>query len=445
MDEGLELTRALLDEVGLPWPTSQAATLRSVLWYSARIGVSRLRWHSRVESELAPARKLLIDTCWSTAISISMVDSIRGSAFVSRALIMALSAGEPRRIACGLAGAAFAAAGMNQERRLRRLTKAIARAVSETEAPEARCYVALADAARAFFVDFDFAATSKIALDGAEIWTSSGRGHTWEVDVFEQFVGWGYATPGDARAAAEHAERVVRGARRRGDRFQEVGFRAQYPHRYLLDDRAEDGIRDLNDALTHWRMPDGLDEVSNVFYWAWRSRAQLAMYSGRAEADAAQLEEGWRRIERSLLFHVPAIRLDAATWAGAWSIARAAEVRGTNAEAFRAHMAEARRCVKLVAPSRLPVLAGTLHAFRAIIAHLEGDDGRAIEAFRVALPHYDRFKMCGSAYAAKWRMGHLLGGDEGAALIDEARAWYQQANAVRPERMVAFAMPGIRD
>ena len=104
-----------------------------------------------------------------------MVDSIRGTTFAMRALLLALSAGEPRRIAIALAGAAFAAAGMNQHRRLRRLTKAIARAAAETDAPEARCYVALAEAARAYFTDNDWPATRDIALRGLELWTAAGR------------------------------------------------------------------------------------------------------------------------------------------------------------------------------------------------------------------------------------------------------------------------------
>lgn len=441
--EGLEVARALLSEVGLPWPETRAAALRALFWLHVRIGASRLRWRPRSEAELSVEQKLRLDTCWSATIGLSMVDSMRGSVFAFRALLVTLASGDPRRIACTLSGAAFAAAGMNQHRRLRRLAAAIDRAVADTDAPEARCYVALADTARAYFVANDWPATRDIALRGLETWVAAGRGHTWEVDLFEQFVGWAHATAGDYRAAADHAERVLRGARRRGDRFIEVGFRVQFPQHYLLDDRAEDGIRDVDDAFASWPAPDALEPISNQFYWAWRSRTMFALYTGRAEADAEYIEDGRRRIERSLLWRVPAVRLDVAVWAGAWSLARAAEARRAGSSAMREHIRQARRRVAVIAASPLPARVSSQHSFRAVIAHLEGNDDKAIEALREAVASFDALHMIGPAMGARWRLGQLLGGDEGAALLERARAWLRGIHAARPEQIVAVAMPGF--
>jgi eukaryotic-like serine/threonine-protein kinase len=408
-----------------------------------RIATSRLTWKRRTDAELSSEQKLRLDTCWSAAVGLSMLDSIRGAAFAMRALLMTLVAGDPRRIACSLSAAAFTAAGMNQHRRLRRLTKAIARAATETDAPDARCYVALAESARAYFVDNDWPATVEVAQRGLEMWQAAGRGHTWEVDLFEQFIGWGHATGGDHRAAADYTETVLRGARRRGDRFMEVGFRTQFPQRYLLEDRADDGVRDVDDALASWPVPEGLEQISNHFYWAWRSRAILALYADRALADAAVIDEGRRRIERSLLWQVPAVRLDVSLWAGACSLARAAEVRATGGS--RSHIADARKRLKVIVASPLPAGTGSVHSFRAVIAHLEGHDAKAITELRTALPLLDQYKSVGAAAAARWQLGRLVGGDEGAALIGQARTWLQGMGAARPERMVAWGMPGIAE
>ena len=162
---------------------------------------------------------------------------------------------------------------------------------------------------------------------GLELWTAAGRGHTWEVDLFEQFVGWAHLTAGDHRASAEHAERVLRGARRRGDRFIEVGFRIQFPARYMLADRPDDGVRDVDDAIASWTLPEAVEPIPTSSTGAWRSRVMLALYAGRVEADAEWLDAGYRRIVASLLWQVPAVRLDVSIWAGAWSVARAAEAR----------------------------------------------------------------------------------------------------------------------
>jgi eukaryotic-like serine/threonine-protein kinase len=441
--EGLEIARQLLAEVGLSWPASRAAALRALLWSDIRIATSRLRWRSRSEAELSPEQKLRLDTCWSTAVGLSMLDSMRGTTFAFRALLMNLAAGEPRRIANALSGAAFAAAGMNQHRRLRRLTKAIARAAAETDAPEARCYLALAESARAYFVDNDWPATRDIALRGLDVWAEAGRGHTWEVDLLEQFVGWGHATGGDYRPAADHAARVLRGARRRGDRFIEVGFRVQFPHQYLLEDQPLDGIKDVDDALASWPVPDGLEQISNPFYWAWRSRVMLALYAGQSDTDAAWVEEGRRRIERSLLWKVPAIRLDVSMTAGMWSVARAVAEQRTNPSIARTHVADVHRRVKVIAASQLPAHRGLVASFHAVLAYLAGKETRAIEQFRIAIAFYDQHHTPGPATAARWRLGQLVGGDEGATFVEQAHAWYRAAGAARPERIVACAMPGI--
>ena len=43
-------------------------------------------------------------------------------------------------------------------------------------------------------------ATREIAQRGLDIWAEAGRGHTWEVDVLDQFIGWALATVFTGRA-----------------------------------------------------------------------------------------------------------------------------------------------------------------------------------------------------------------------------------------------------
>ena len=443
LEEGIDVARSLLAEVGLSWPVSRRAAIRALVWTDFRIGISRLRWRRRAEEDLSIEQKLRLDTCWSTAVALSMADSMRGLGFCLRTLTMTLSAGESRRIACALGGAAFAAGSMNQERRFRRLLNAIERAVAETDAPEAHCYVALAHAARAYFSANDWQATRDISQRGIKMWTAAGRGHTWEVDLFEQFIGWALGTSGDYRAAADHAERVLRVARRRGDRFIEVGFRVQFPQRYLLDDCPDDGVRDVNDAFASWQVPGELEPITNAFYWTWRTRVMFSLYAGRIEADADVIEEGARQIQAGLLWHIPVVRFDVAVWSGACSLTRAAEAKRSGRGNVRAHLAAARRRMKLVAKSPLPARHGLLASFRAVIAHIEGDDEKAIDALRAALADFESYKSIGPAMGARWQLGRLVGGDEGAKLIETARAWLRDIDAVNPERMAAVAMPGF--
>jgi hypothetical protein len=69
----------------------------------------------------------------------------------------------------------------------------------------------------------------------------------------------------------------------------------------------------------------------------------------------------------------------------------------------------------------------------------------AIAELRAALPLLETYNMIGPAAAVRWQLGRLVGGDEGAALIERSRAWLCEIGAVSPERMIGVGMPGIGD
>lgn len=46
-----------------------------------------------------------------------------------------------------------------------------------------------------------------------------------------------------------------------------------------------------------------------------------------------------------------------------------------------------------------------------------------------------------NASAARWWLGELLGGDEGRALVDQARAALSAEGLVRPDRVMAMFAP----
>jgi hypothetical protein len=53
---------------------------------------------------------------------------------------------------------------------------------------------------------------------------------------------------------------------------------------------------------------------------------------------------------------------------------------------------------------------------------------------RAAVSHY--------LAAARWRLGGLLGGDDGASEIEGARAWFEAQGVRNPGRMAAMLAPG---
>jgi hypothetical protein len=81
------------------------------------------------------------------------------------------------------------------------------------------------------------------------------------------------------------------------------------------------------------------------------------------------------------------------------------------------------------------------HIVHAGLAVLHGDLDAAVEAYRAAAGGFDATDMMTIAASARWRLGELLGGDEGHALVGQARAALLAEGVVRPDRVVAMMAP----
>src|SRR5206468_8414908 len=102
VDEGLTVLKALLARIGMrlartPWTAVVSLALRML-----QVRLRGLWFREREESQIAPEELIRIDTCWSVASGLSMIDTIRGREFQMRHLLLALKAGEPYRVARAL-------------------------------------------------------------------------------------------------------------------------------------------------------------------------------------------------------------------------------------------------------------------------------------------------------------------------------------------------------
>ena len=112
IDEGLDVIRTVLRALHMRLAPSPLVALASLVWRRARIRWRGLAFVARDPDHIPADRLLRIDTCWSVATGLAMVDNIRAADFNTRHLLLALEAGEPYRIARALAlEAGFLACG----------------------------------------------------------------------------------------------------------------------------------------------------------------------------------------------------------------------------------------------------------------------------------------------------------------------------------------------
>ena len=102
IDEGLKVLETVMGSMGIKVPPTPKRALLSLLLRRLQIRLRGLNFKSHTEAEIAPSQLLKIDACWSAALGLAIVDTIRGADFQARHMLLALAAGEPYRVARAL-------------------------------------------------------------------------------------------------------------------------------------------------------------------------------------------------------------------------------------------------------------------------------------------------------------------------------------------------------
>ncbi len=194
IDRGLDLIRAGLAGTGMRMPRSPVAALLWLLYRRARLRWRGLRFVPRPVEDIGTETLFRIDTCWSATTGLLAVDMIGASDFSVRHLLMALDAGEPYRIARGLAmesaTRSFYSTGRKTSERLGRLSKPLARSVGN---PQAIALCILADAIIAT-TSGEWKKASTLSQEALAILRDQCVGVTWELNVAQNLVIWSSCT-----------------------------------------------------------------------------------------------------------------------------------------------------------------------------------------------------------------------------------------------------------
>ena len=98
-DQGLELTRAVLEAQGLSLTRTPRGALVSLLWTRARLHLRGHHFEARPSGQHDAAELARIDSLTATSIGLAAVDSLRAADLMGQALLRALDVGEPGRVA----------------------------------------------------------------------------------------------------------------------------------------------------------------------------------------------------------------------------------------------------------------------------------------------------------------------------------------------------------
>ncbi|WP_437313093.1 serine/threonine-protein kinase [Sorangium sp. So ce385] len=437
LDRGVAIIRPVLHEVRLEYP---ATPNRAVLLRSrdlARLAARGLAFRERKEEQLPEKVRQRLDICWAVARGLGASDMVRSGFYGVRFLLLALRAGERRRIVRGLCQMALMSAASAS-------APARAQAFALFEAAR-RLAAGLGDAAiDALLVLTEGSMKSSMGnfreslarLDeGVGALESRHRGHVQELTRAKLAAIMSLENLGRIGEIASRTQAGVRVGLTTGNLYHWMSASLYMTLPRLACDDVEGARRAIDEAIAVWPQRTFLFQ-----HWlALKYRLLVELYRGEAREVWRLGRDGFRALDRSGLLNIQFVRVAAFKLRADAALAVASLGAARRERALALAEAEASRLEQEPRPDAQASAA----LVRAALAASSRRRGEALACLNAALERYEAAEMALLAAVVRRQKGRLVGGDEGRALVAAAVADLTEAGIARPERWAAMCAPGF--
>jgi tRNA A-37 threonylcarbamoyl transferase component Bud32 len=438
IDEGDAALRDVLAAVGISLPSPLVALL-GLLFVRFILLLRGLDFRERKENEISASELTRLDACLGVGRILSVVDTIRGAYFQTRALVYALACGEPKRVSFSLSMEAVYIATPGGARRAARSAELRAQARAIAQRTDDVRVQALVETATGYanFVLGRFADALTHNDRGAQMLQESCPGAFWDIRTAQLGAIWPVGWMGNLNELARRTEQISREAEQRGDIYALATVRTGVPNlTWLRKGDVATARANVLDATKQWTQRG----YQNQHYWSFLALTRIELYEGDARAAHARVWREWSRITRALIHEVRVMHVESLHLRGSAALSVARDASGS--ERSRMILAAERDARKL-AGMRWTVSTPFAQVIRAGALALRGDADRASVMLDAASRGFDELGMSLHAASAKWHFGKMRGGTEGRALVASAESWMASQAIVSPAQMAAMIAPGF--
>ncbi len=437
VDDGLTAVREVLGAVGMSLPRTPTGALASLLFNRARVRLRGLRFRERAESDVPPALLRRLDTCFSVAVGMGLVDTIRGADYQTRCLVLALRAGEIHRVARALAMEAAHASAVGGPSRVRvaRLLASAEALATRVRAPEVHALVS-ATGGIAAFLQGRWRDGHRLCSDAERVFRDRCIGAAWEADSAQSFSLWSLFYLGEMAQLQRAVPTAIREAEERGDLYAATNLRiGELNFVHLASDDVEGARAAAATAMAMWSQ-------QGFHHQHWDNllaEATIDLYADDPATAWARVQRTWKPLRKSLLLMIQLTRIEATHLRGRVALALACRRVGDERQRLlKEAQAMARRLQREKMAWSTPLAALLDSGIRLA----RGDEPGARAALVEAARGFDAADMALWAACARYKLAPLLGDKGGRALAAAAADYFAAQSIAQPARVVATLAPG---
>jgi eukaryotic-like serine/threonine-protein kinase len=438
VDEGLPVIRAVLNKVGLKMPHTPGLSLLSLMLQRAVIRLRGLSYSERDASQIPIEELVRIDTCWSFMIGLWVVDIINATSFQTRFSILALRSGEKHRVVRAIACEAcyYGIYGGRNKSRVDKLLEETTALAERANQPYEKA-IALMAGVIVYYFRGCWKQAREMGEEGEEILSDHCTGVRWELNNTRIYLFESLFFMGDLKELSRRLPALIKEAQGRSDVYIEIYLRTLGAHRaFLAADEPQRVVPEAEQAIAKWSHQG----FHFPHYWVVVVQAATALYCGEGVKAWRVMDEQWPALtgsffQRIQLTYIYSLHMHAY---GALAAAR----EGYQTDSL---LKIASRDARSIEREKMAWADPLAQLIRAGIAMIRGNREEATGLLTTAESGFVSAGMALHAAASKRRLGELIGGSQGEALVEAADAWMLDQNIKNPARMTDMLVPRNRE
>ena len=420
----------------LKLPASRRSIIVALLMRRAKLKLRGLSW---TEDRDVDAKTLArLDTCWSASRGLTITDLYAGGYFQAEHLLLALSSGDPSRVALALAEEAKSSSyfGDRGVARARKLLGQVQELAERLGTPHARA-LAIATEALVLLMGAQWADSLELNQQAETLLRDECTGVHQE--IFDTMAGQAAAlyVMGDLVGLDVLCSRTA----------AETGIRKNIYHEVLARSflvlpalgRADvSNARDTLAAMTPLATERGIQAAGIQLV---NAQAAFDIYTDAAPDTWDTRQAAIAGMSDNPLMRASLARTEVWSWHGRLALA-AAERRQDRREELLGH---AQRLARSLAKDPFPTAKPFAGLLRAGIDHLRGRTDATEGQLRRAAEQFDALDMKVYAAASRRRLGRVLGGDRGSLMCERAEAVMRSVGGKNFDAFTRIWAPGFPD